>query len=469
VKTETELQGDKKTGTENNADLKLSLSKHSKEELLKIISDLMDHFPDIENRLRFKYTSSDNEIADSKKLIREYINKAKRGGFIDWRSASYAVQGAELTLEKARDVLETNEMDRAVKLCIDVLSIVIDMLQYCDDSDGSVGNVIRESVSIINEACVVGKTELNETNQLKLFKEVLKEANHKRYNDWDVWRFELLEACVFLASQSKIRIKLEEQLEALLEDSSSWNARYTNQKIRLIQLKMIELYDTQEKKQQFIQTYIDYSDIREIAIQDHLEKKQFEEVLRLCEQGIVRDKEYRGLVHKWKHYKYLAYEGFGDRDNQRILAKEFVLSNHSEFYPILKELYTSEQWKNVLLEIVKTFEDMSYQPDIYVKILIDENLDSHLLEYCENNPSRIVHLYEHLIEMYPDEVNEIFRGYIHYMANEANERRKYKEVCKVISIYKKACGTNRAEEIIAYLKKQHARRPAFLEELDKVK
>jgi hypothetical protein len=438
--------------------------------LLTIISELIDIFPDIENRLRFKYSSSDNEVADSKKLIREYINKAKRSGFIDRRSASYSVQGAEIILEKARDALENKEIDRAVKLCIAVLSIVVDMLQYCDDSDGTVGDVIGESISIIKEACAIGQSELNEKEQLKLFKDVLKEANHKRYDDWDDCRFKLLEACVFLASKPQIRLKLEEQLEALLlEDSPSWKSEYTNQKIRLIQLKMIELYDSPEKKQQFIQAYIDYREIREIAILDSLENKQFEEVLRLCDQGIVRDEEYRGLVHNWKKYKYLAYEGLGDLDNQRHLAKEFVLGNQGEFYPILKSLYTSEEWRDVLLEIVDILENMSYPPEIYVEILIGENLHTHLLKYCKKYPSRIVHLYEHLLEMYRDEVNEIFKGYIHYIANEANERRKYKEVCKIISTYKKACGKKQAEVIIVDLKKQHARRPAFLEELGKVK
>jgi hypothetical protein len=470
MNTKAERQEETKKDVEKDDNLKLTLSKKSKDELLTIIYDLMDTFPDIDNRVRYKYASSDNEITDSKKLIREYVNKAKRSGFIDWRSASYSVQGAVLTLEKARDALRSHEVDRAVKLCMAVLSIVVDMLQYCDDSDGSVGDVIRKSVSMIKEACAIGKTTLTEKDQLKLFKEVLKEANHKRYDGWDDWRFELLEACVAFASQPKIRIILEEQLEALLEDdSSSWNAKFTNQQIRLIQLKMIELYDSQEKKKQFIQTYIQYSEIREIAIQDHLEKKQFEEVLRLCEQGILYDKEYRGLVHKWGKYKYQAYEGLGDWGNQRKLAKEFVLGNDGEFYPLLKSLYTSEEWNNVLLEIVETFENKSYQPDIYVKILIEENLDTHLLKYCQNNPPKIVHLYEHLIAIYPDEVNEVFKDYIQYMAKEANERRKYKEVCKIIRTYKEACGTNKAEEIIEDLKKQHARRPAFLEELGKVK
>jgi hypothetical protein len=42
-------------------------------------------------------------------------------------------------------------------------------------------------------------------------------------------------------------------------------------------------------------------------------------------------------------------------------------------------------------------------------------------------------------------------------------------VCKIIGTYKKECGSNKAEQKIADLKKQHARRPAFLEELAKVK
>jgi hypothetical protein len=450
-------------------DLKTILSKQNKEELLSIILNLLEDFPDIEGRLRFKYASTDNEITASKKLIREYINKAKRQGFIDWRSAGYAVQGAVLTLEKARDALGNNELARAVQLSVTVLSIVVDMLQYCDDSDGSVGGVIRESVSIIKETCSVGKISLNETDQMKLFKEVIKEASHKRYDGWGDWRFELLEGCVHLASQTEIRLKLEKNLEALMEDSSSWSAEHTNEQIKLIQLKLIELYDNEEKKEQFIRDNLRYSDIREIAILNHIEKKQYVEAINLCEEGIIKDKQYRGLVDQWKMYKYKAYEGLGDIENQRKLALEFVIGNNVEFYSILKDLYTVEEWKHVLGEIVETFEKMSNKPEIFVEILIRENLVSNLLQYCLKNKSRIVHLYQHLLDEYPDEVNEIFKEYIENTANEANERRKYKEVCKIISTYKKACGTKKAEELIAGLKKQHIRRPAFLDELEKLK
>jgi hypothetical protein len=425
----------------------------------------LEDFPDIEGRLRFKYASTDNEITASKKLIREYINKAKRQGFIDWRSASYAVQGAVLTLEKARDALENKEFARGVKLSTTILSIVVDMLQYCDDSDGSVGDVIRGSVSTIKEACSVAKIYLNETDQMKLFKEVIKETEHKRYDDWNEWRFELLEGCVHLASQTERRLKLEEKLEALMEDSSSWRAEYTNEQIKLIQLKLIELYDSEEKKEQYIQDNLHYGDIREIAILNHIDKNQYEEAINLCEEGIIKDKQYRGLVDMWKMYKYKAYEGLGDIQNQRKLALEFVFGNKDEFYFILKDHYTNEEWKHVLGEIVEAFEKMSYQPEIFVEILIRENLVSNLLEYCMKNKSRIVRLYQHLLEKYPDEVNGIFKEYIENTANEANERRKYKEVCKIISTYKKACGTKKAEELIAVLKKQHIRRLDFLDEL----
>jgi hypothetical protein len=168
-------------------------------------------------------------------------------------------------------------------------------------------------------------------------------------------------------------------------------------------------------------------------------------------------------------YKYKAYEGLGDILNQRKLALEFIYGNKDEFYSILKDLYTDEEWKHVLGEIVETFEKMSYQPEVFVNILIRESLVSNLLEYCIKNKSRIVHLYQHLLEKYPNEVNEIFKDYIEHAANEANERRKYKDVCKIVSTYKKACGAKKAEELIAGLKKQHIRRPAFLDELEKVK
>lgn len=83
-------------------DLKRVLAEQNKDELVRILLEISDDYPDIEKRLLFKFANNEDEITASKKLIREYINHAKRNGFIDWRHVDSALQGAEMTLKKPR-------------------------------------------------------------------------------------------------------------------------------------------------------------------------------------------------------------------------------------------------------------------------------------------------------------------------------------------------------------------------------
>ncbi|MDF2787273.1 MAG: hypothetical protein K0S80_371 [Neobacillus sp.] len=100
----------------------------------------------------FKFANTEDEISASKKLIREYINNAKRNGFIDWRHVDSALQGAEMTLKKAQEKIELGDSETAVLLALEVLSPVVKMIQYCDDSNGGVSFIMNRAISSIEQA-----------------------------------------------------------------------------------------------------------------------------------------------------------------------------------------------------------------------------------------------------------------------------------------------------------------------------
>lgn len=51
--------------------------------------------PNIEKQLLYQYAPAKDEISSSKKLIKEYIQLAKKRGFIEWNQVNYALQGAD--------------------------------------------------------------------------------------------------------------------------------------------------------------------------------------------------------------------------------------------------------------------------------------------------------------------------------------------------------------------------------------
>jgi hypothetical protein len=461
----------KKASLKNKIDLEQIVSNLSKEELIQIVLNISKEHQEIEKKLLFKYAPTEDEITSSKKLIREYINKYKRRGFIEWNDVYDALNGAHMTLDKARQKIEINDIESAVYLGLSVLSIVVDMLQYCDDSSGYVGNVIDDSLSFIDEALLNGMARLNEREQKKLYDSIVKEALHKRYEGWTDWRNSLLESCIYFCGNAGLRKKLENQLNIMVASISdrSWDAEYERNNLDLLLLKIIEHYDEEEVSQRFIYERIQYSPFREKAILRLLDKGDYKEVVSLCKEGEELDKKYPGLVSKWKKYQLQAYEELGDIEKQRELMLGFLYKNEFSYYAKLKELYKPNEWERIEQDILIYFEKQSYIQSAYVDILLVEKLYGKLLEYCRRDISSIVYYYQYLLNDYFDEVNDIFKQYIERIAEQASDRKKYKSVCKVIKTYKKVFGDIRGKIIISQLIQSYNRRPAFVDELGKIK
>ncbi|MEH7010157.1 SWIM zinc finger family protein [Neobacillus niacini] len=451
-------------------DLKKVLAEQGKDELVRIILEISDDFPDIEKRLLFKFANNEDEIAASKKLIREYINNAKRNGFIDWRHVDYALQGAEMTLKKAHEKIEMGDSETAVLLALAVLSPVLKMLQYSDDSNGGVGFIMNRAISIVEQAVMIEMEHLDEKEQKKLFEIILKEALKKQYDGWSDWRFGLLYVCSIFTPNKDLRKKLEKQLDVLVQSAgTSWSAEYDKIQFKLLQFEIIERCDGTEAAEKFIYENINVSDFREKAITKALEIGDYEKVLQLCISGEEMDKSLRGLVHKWREYRYQAYEGLGDVENQRKLAYEFLFHNEFSYYGKLKGLYNPEEWTEVLTKIIKAFEMERYQSSVYLSIIKEENLTKQILDYCNRHKSLITDLYPYLMDSHLEEANNLFIKYIEQSAEQTSDRRGYKSVCKLIKTYKKAFGTIHSHKLIGELKQKYQKRPAFLDELGKIR
>jgi len=450
--------------------LKQILSALKKEELLTIVLDLAEENEEIEKGLLFKYSSNEDVISNSKKIIKEYIKQSKYQGFIPWNKLDDALQGVYMTLNKARQVLLEEDPDTAISLCLIILPEVLKMMNYSDDSGGYISPVVSNSLDIINDAAYF-VSYLDEKQQESFFMKILKEAEHSRYDDWSEWRYSLLECCIHFCSIEKLRNKLENKLEKLLSEIKgiSWSADYNKENIKLIQYQIIEQFDGIDDAMQFVYKNIKFSEFREKAIDNLIQSNDYFEVLRLCEDGIIEEQEYRGQVKKWKQYQLVAYEKLEDKNKQSELLLEFIYDNHFEYYSKLKKLYQPSEWPSVLEEILAELEKQDYIPNIYVEILIEEKMSGKLLQYCKSHISSIKKLYPHLVEEYLEETREIYAKLIEVEAGQATERKMYKKVCKTIVEFNKIFGSQYAQNIISDFKQKYVKKPAFIDELGKLK
>ena len=469
-KPEAEKIGDAGINSGRRQDVTTLLLSLGKEELINIIRKHLQQYPELEQQLLFEYVAVEKEISAAKRLIKYHIHKAKHRGFIEWDKASDAMEGAWQVLAKADRRLKDGKPVEAVKLALTVLPLVVDVLEYCDDSSGSVGTVIGVGIKTINASAQVIAEKSTPAEQEEVSKMIFHEALEQRYDDWSDWRFDLLQAYTALCSSAGRRKQLEKVLEKALEEitKKKYPSSYEIQRIKLLQLAIIERFDNRQKAEAFIKESIGYSEFREKAVVGALREGRYETAIGLCLEGEEADKDRPGLRNKWREYRYLAYEKAGDLENQRKLAMEFVLHGYYEYYRKLKKLYEPHEWPPVVDSIIDHFQKVPYTPAGYSKILIEEGLTERLLEYCRSNIREIENLYPHLINEYYDEVEQLFAEHIREEAARSGSRSHYKQVCGTIRRYKKLFGQEKAAQIVLELKNRYRRRPAFIDELSRI-
>ena len=455
-------------------DKKLSslLESKSREELIVIIEDLCNEYEGLEERILFKYITleEDEEIKKNKKYLSE-ITKKYGGGrrFVTWHQCDNYVKEVYEILCNARDYYFDNKKPMvAVETSIAIITKMISATAYMDDSNGGIGDIVRESLGFLDETCM-DSDEFLKKDRTKIFNKLLKVADSNLYDGFEEWRLEIISNCIYFCDDEKLRRKFLDKLNTIIENyDDDWSGNYNKEQVLLIKLQIIITYGTSEEEEEFINNNINYSGFREIYINKCIDRKDFNKVLKLAQEGEIKDKSYAGLVIKWKKYRYIAYKNLQMIDEQKGLAKELLISGNIEFYEDLKELYINE-WDSFYPKLKNEFVEKGLNKlNLYPQILIKENDLEELLEFIRADVRRIGEYDELLINDYKDDVDEIYCFYINEISKLASNRREYKKVCKIIKRYRELFGDIKTYKIVRELQVQHKKRPAFIDELEKI-
>lgn len=447
------------------------LSVQPQKRLVDLLLTLAAEDAAVGDWLRAELAERSDEKEKWIRLMRQSIEKAMdRDGFINYRNCQYAVEGAYKVLERVRSAVGNGERELAVDLSLQVMQDMVDMLQYADDSDGEIGMVAEEAFHLLAAAA----DSMPEDAGAACFRKVLAASMDERYDGWPDWRMNLLQISSAFVSNSRQREQLENCLDELLQglecaqrEQDAWTSRYETESILVVRYGMIQRFDGPEQAVQFLYEYRRFPGLREAAIQQLLAAGNFAGAEKLALEGEKKDKEYQGLVHKWKQYRFNIYQRQGGK-REKLLAvgRELAVTGDFAEYLQLKALYPGEEWSSIYPDLLADMTKQSgYIDDKYTKILKEERDWPRLWEYVQKNPQRIVDFYRQLLPNYREQVYELFTGFIRQSAARSDKRPHYKQVCSHIRLLAKIGGRQQAIGLIGQLTAEYRRRPAFCEEL----
>lgn len=455
--------------------LRQNLSQQSKEKLILFLLSLAEDNSIIADQIKAEFCSGIGEKENWIRLMKRSIEQAEdKHGFINYRNCRHAVEGAYKVLERGQTAANNKEYEFAVDLALCVMAEMADLLEFADDSDGDVGMVIDDAQHLLTViAAEISTAAISEA----CFVKILNEAKEERYNDWSDWKMELIYLCARLAGSVQQRKLLEEHLQHILqkisttkENQTSFRDDYEAENIALMQCELVKKFDGKNAAAKFLWEHRHFSRCRELALEEALAIKDYDTAETLALEGEELNKNLAGLVKKWKEYRFRIYQQKNQLDKMRTVSRELALAGEISYYQKLKALYDSTEWTQIYPEIVATIMKSSgYVHHIYTKIIIEEKEWGRLLEYVRQSPYMILEFYQYLVTDHREQVYEIFNRLILQEAARSNKRSSYQRVCSYLRLLVKIGGGNMASDLIKYLNLEYMRRPAFREELQKVR
>lgn len=443
--------------------LKSLLNGQSKERLIDLIMLIGKRHPSFMRELELEVIPQENEVEIAERIIQQHLQAGQdRAGFIKWGQTAKALKGIELIQERVEQHIDEGNLNVAMELALLCLRYSLEALECGDDSSGDLSDCSEYSIGLIRST--IEGNQWNSIQKKQIFSDVEEMIFSEELEQWEQWQLDLLDACIPLCDNGPCEqqfLTITDLLEG--KHQSTWRADYVAERIQKIKNALKTSHMTDDEAEEYLQKHPENTDLRQRLIQTAFEKENYENILELAEQGLKSG----GIGHLyWKEYAYRANKELQNKPEMKKLAEELLLEGKLEYYKLLKSLYESDEWEEKSEQLSDALQMKgSY---LYRYFIVEEQQIDRILAYCQQNPNAIGDFYQHLTGFYDKEVLELFTNLIAADAQLATNRSQYKAVAQLITKMKSAGHAEGASGIIGQLKQQYYRRPAFIDELNKV-
>ncbi|MGL4522171.1 MAG: hypothetical protein ACRCWQ_06450 [Bacilli bacterium] len=355
----------------------------------------------------------------------------------------------------------SENIEHALEIVLCVLTECIEMLAYTEseyEMECVVSDVFRYVLRIL-----IDGVELDVETRTRLFNTLVEHSETDVFTRREEYQIELLTRCSDFADIEALRARFIIKIDELIQ-TNAYKKRNVERLLKL-HYSLLQSYETEIEVFAFLNMYVNYELFREQLIRKYFQEKKFDEGIACAIEGEAQDFKKNRLVSKWKRLRYESYSGSGLVNQQRELAKEFILAGYFSYYDDFRDL-SREYRETYYLELKQDLVNKGPSAEnTYRQLILQEKDYDALLIYTKKNPAKIVDFAGTLVEKYEQETLELYERYIHEEACIAKNRTEYRNVCNLIQRLREVVGNERADEVENDMCLRYTHRPAFLEEL----
>lgn len=270
--------------------------------------------------------------------------------------------------------------------------------------------------------------------------------------------------------QDKIEF-IQNMIKKSEKKNSDWSREYSVGKWAVRYLGILEEQKAPEGQiEEVCKRYWNNSSVRRYYIDMCMKKKKYDHVLKVLDECILLDKQYRGLISEYSRKKKEIYLLQGNKNAYIEQLWKLVLEHevgNLELYKELKEQYTTEEWLVKREEIFKKLPAYANVERLYK----EEKLYDRLLACVLNSPGlNALQEYENILKKeYPENVLGKYQDEVNKMALHTSDRRHYSSLVSLLRRMQKIKGGSKVvEQIVADWKVKYKNRPAMMDELRKL-
>lgn len=388
-----------------------------------------------------------------------------RPRFIAWNMTGRVAMGVDIYLDDAEQFLAQEEVASAFYIATSVVEELTKAFTFADDSNGDLGGCIRQALDLLTR---ISQSELTETMRVTFYKYAISTYKKERFIDWD-WHLDLME---FAANVSRHETETQAVLDLLNQDAKS---EWRRERAQCLILDILRKTKDEKTVSRYIQTHLNNPTIRREAIIDAMNRQMYDRAIDIANDGIRFDEKKRpGYVTDWQELLLEIAKAREDTESVIQYARLLYMDNHrneSVMYQTMKSAVGAENWERFVEDLIKELQKIHWAGvDRIARIYREEGWSRRLMDLLNKHTSlsRLQEYERILLPGYTDEMLVLYRkvldeGLVHY-----KDRKTYQQTAQIIRKIKKWAGPAAIADIITELRERYPKRPALLEELDRV-
>lgn len=468
------------------------LAKVTLKEYKEFVKNYASRSKDFKTAFELAFASKDENIDISKKYLaalKRIIKKNSDHGFVGYHDARGLVRDIGALIADVESMIAKQHFKDAFAISSAMLKEIMNVIQYCDDSDGIIGDTVSEIILLIHHLAKAAPLPLLENVFTFLLSE-MKDDVYFEYGDFGYELFSLFEYLSFHLSRS------EEFLNHINSQISLLNGEYDSYRRNFFTKRKIEflrLSGNHAEVEKLIRENLEIVEVRQGEVNKYIEKQDYASAKSLINEGIeiALKKDHTGTASNWKKELLRIAILENDIPAIRTYTKYFAFDRDfsKAYYNQWKSTFTETEWAVIIEEyIAEIVKKIVYRNEankgkywynenpplltVLGPVFIEEKFWDRLFDLVkkETNLDVILQYSTLLSKHYPNEILALLLPAFEFEGDRASARNHYaylaakmKKAIKDIPEFK--------DGIISManlLKSKYPRRPAMVDELSKI-